>query len=550
MAILEINGRRIEVDDSFRNLTPEQQQAAVEQIARSMGQAQEQTADGRPALRQDPGMEDLWAPSIPQSDTPEPGAVPTLPGALGGIQNNARAISDAITQGATFGFADEIAAGLASPVRSLLTGEDLPTAYGQQLDDIRGIEAATAAEAPIASTAGNIAGAVGTGIGLARGGVSLMNGARPTALSMGMRGAAEGAIYGGLHGFGAGETMDDRIEQAASGAAWGAGLGGALGAGSGALANRAAQRATPSIDDLRGEAGALYQQAQQSGANFSRDSVRTIADDITARAMSDGLDATLHPGATAAVRRLQEAAQQGMTPQQAQTMRRVLSAAARDPNNPDQARIARNMIEMFDDFVETSLPQLGPANQLYSRARKAETIEDIFTRARDQLGANYNNAGYVTALRQQFRSLLNNKRQIRGFSEAERGAIRDFVRGGPVENVLRMIGRMAPTGSVSGMATLGTPTLIGSALGNPQAGALAGIGMAGAGYAARGAGNMIAQGQANRIAQMIRGGGAPQLSPARQAITDALIAGQSAESRNIPEGSRGMLRALIAGMNP
>lgn len=37
MATLEINGRRIQVDDSFRNLSPEQQQATVEEIARSMG---------------------------------------------------------------------------------------------------------------------------------------------------------------------------------------------------------------------------------------------------------------------------------------------------------------------------------------------------------------------------------------------------------------------------------------------------------------------------------------------------------------------------------
>ena len=33
MVTLEINGQRIEVDDSFRDLTPEQQQAQVDEIA-------------------------------------------------------------------------------------------------------------------------------------------------------------------------------------------------------------------------------------------------------------------------------------------------------------------------------------------------------------------------------------------------------------------------------------------------------------------------------------------------------------------------------------
>jgi len=38
MAILEINGRKVEVDDSFKTMTPEQQDATVDEIARSMMQ--------------------------------------------------------------------------------------------------------------------------------------------------------------------------------------------------------------------------------------------------------------------------------------------------------------------------------------------------------------------------------------------------------------------------------------------------------------------------------------------------------------------------------
>ncbi|MEM9392795.1 MAG: hypothetical protein AAGA38_02995 [Pseudomonadota bacterium] len=38
MTVLEINGRKVEVDDSFRALSPEQQQATVEEIAQSLGQ--------------------------------------------------------------------------------------------------------------------------------------------------------------------------------------------------------------------------------------------------------------------------------------------------------------------------------------------------------------------------------------------------------------------------------------------------------------------------------------------------------------------------------
>src|SRR5688572_29291505 len=37
MVTLSVNGRRVQVDDSFRNMTPEQQEATVNEIAASMG---------------------------------------------------------------------------------------------------------------------------------------------------------------------------------------------------------------------------------------------------------------------------------------------------------------------------------------------------------------------------------------------------------------------------------------------------------------------------------------------------------------------------------
>src|SRR5690606_407131 len=125
---------------------------------------------------------------------------------------------------------------------------------------------------------------------------------------------------------------------------------------------------------------------------------------------------------------------------------------------------------------------------------------------------------------------LNNQNAIRGFSDAERQAIRDFVRGGPVENVLRWAGRFAPTGVVSTAGTVGSGAGLGMLAGSPTAGAVAAGGLGVAGMAARGAGNAMAMNNANRIAAMIRGGGAPTLSPARQAVVDALISGQASEA--------------------
>ena len=55
------------------------------------------------------------------------------------------------------------------------------------------------------------------------------------------------------------------------------------------------------------------------------------------------------------------------------------------------------------------------------------------------------------AIRIQFRSLLNRiiKGQESGWSQDEIKAIEKVVQGGPVENLLRYLGKFAPTGVVS-----------------------------------------------------------------------------------------------------
>ena len=113
-------------------------------------------------------------------------------------------------QGATFGFGDEISAGLASLSPSVT--------YDQALGDIRGMQANAEFSRPKTSMAGQVAGgalASGTGI----------TGAAKLATTMGGKmglGALSGTLEGGLYGFGSGEGgMAPRAESAAKMAAVG-----------------------------------------------------------------------------------------------------------------------------------------------------------------------------------------------------------------------------------------------------------------------------------------------------------------------------------------
>jgi len=311
---------------------------------------------------------------------------------------------------------------------------------------------------------------------------------------------------------------------------------------------RAAMRkAAPSIEELRTQAGGLYDAAKASGVTFPQTAVKSAVDDITARALSEGLDETLHPGAVSALKRLQVASGTGMTAQDAQTIRRVIGGAAGNPTNPDQSRIAGIMKRMFDDEITSAIPELAPANALYAQAKKGQMVEDAFTRARDTLGVNYNNAGMVTALRREFKRMIDNPQMARGLSQAETDAIRAFVRGGPVENVLRWAGRHAPTGTLSFGSTIGSGAGLGFLAGSPTLGAAAVGGLAGGGIAARAAGNAMAMKTAEEISAMLRGGTGPIPRIAPNTAQAAAAAGIGQASNQNDKVTQEIIDLLMGG---
>lgn len=451
-----------------------------------------------------------------------------------------------ITQGATFQLADELFAGAMTPVEMGVRawrGEDqgagflerAGNAYTAVLDDQRAMDREAEQNFPVSSIAANIGGSILTGGELARGGATLLSGAQPTMASMAGRGAAEGALYGAAHGFGGGEGAEDRAWRAGEGAAIGGVVGGGVGAYGARSAQRAAERAAPDAQSLRNQANQLYQQAEQAGIRIKPKSFQRAVDDITKVASEAGIDRTIHPKATAALARLQEARAEPLTLQNVDTLRRVIGGAAKSLD-ADERRIASMMINSVDDYLQRLSPSditqgnarqaqtaIKQARDYWSRFRKSEIIEDLFERAGTR-GANFSGSGRENALRAEFRTLSRNARKMRPFSKEERAAIIKVARGGPMENALRMVGKFAPTGIVS--STLGGGA--GYAVGGP----LGALGVMGAGAAARHGATRMTQANADRAAAIVRSGGQlprfTQLSgPQRLAVESAVSGGAS-----------------------
>lgn len=82
-------------------------------------------------------------------------------------------------------------------------------------------------------------------------------------------------------------------------------------------------------------------------------------------------------------------------------------------------------------------------NALFRREKGLKRIEKAVEDARTN-APTYTAAGFDTALRNEFKKLVKNERQMRFFTTEERDALKKVARGGPVANTFRQLGRLAP----------------------------------------------------------------------------------------------------------
>ena len=259
---------------------------------------------------------------------------------------------------------------------------------------------------------------------------------------------------------------------------------GAMGA-----ARPAAAAAPPTAENLKKLSSQAYQQAESSGVMIDPKSFVNSVGTLVGKVAQEGIDPTLHPQATAALKRLTDAAQSGqpIPLQQLETLRKIIKGAAGSISK-DERRIARIMVDELDDYA-LGLSQsdviagnavgagqmLRSARDLWSRASKSEAVEELITRAQNR-ASQFSGSGYENALRTEFRSLIQNQKRLRLFTPVEQNALRSVARGGPIENVLRYLGKLAPTGVVSTALSGGIGAVVGGApgaVGVPLAGAMA-----------------------------------------------------------------------------
>lgn len=399
-----------------------------------------------------------------------------------------------MSQGATMGAYDELAALLGTPIKAgemLLSGQDsinglgdvLPF-LGRSLSSSQQGQQALVNQAyeqnPIAAMGGDVAGALALGL-LSGGSNAAASVARPTVMSMAGRGAMEGGMQGGASGFNAAEdsSLQGRLSAAAQGAAIGGALGGVTGGVAGGMMRRAQTAAIPTTQELADEAGSLYQAARASGVTASPQQTDTIANAIESIARSEnvvlpsGKVNSTYPKLAGVLNVFDEYKGGPLDVGQMQAIRRNLQDAAKSLD-PGERRVATIMLGEFDDFAHGVAPELAEASNLYWRSKMGEMIEEAIDLAENR-SSQYSQSGMENALRTQFRQLNAKiiKGQVRGVTDELASQVKRVAEGGPVENFARAVGKFSVRGPVSAIPSILAGTA-GAGFGGPVGAALAG----------------------------------------------------------------------------
>lgn len=325
-------------------------------------------------------------------------------------------------QGLTFGLADE-SYGLTQGVKGLFTGEGFGAGYERGVKEFRDKDKAGREANPITGVLSEVAGGMGTGLGAARAGLTLMRGGMDLPRMM-AAGAAEGAAYGAAYGAGNAEGgIGERFDGAKDGALTGAVVGAAVPAvarGIGALTGRAvtplpvAPERQAMIDVLERE-GIPLSAGQRSGSKPLRYAESIFGDATLAGGKASQITAAQADAFTdAALRKMGgsgRATPDNMSANYDRIGQQFKDLSARNTLHADQG-LANDLVVTVRDYMKVL-----PSEQ---RAIVGNLADDIVNRFRAGNGT-MPGTDYQTA-RSRLSRMANNARQNDPeFSDAVRG---------------------------------------------------------------------------------------------------------------------------------
>jgi hypothetical protein len=253
---------------------------------------------------------------------------------------------------------------------------------------------------------------------------------------------------------------------------------------------------TGNVDALRAAKDAAYKVTDDLGVAYSPKAYDNVLVGIAQDIKAAKINPNRHKAAYSVMEDLVAQRGKPMTLTELDQWRQIIRRDLITPSYTNKemaadAEFGQMMLDKIDDFIATAAgrdvisgnaaeaaPAILNARDLNTRYRKAETLADALYKAKLQTEATGSGGNINNAIRQQLKSILTNPKRVKGFTHQERQMMESIVRGGKVENLMRLVGKLSPSGNGL-MAALG----IGGTAMNPALAAAPLAGMAAKGMA-------------------------------------------------------------------
>lgn len=396
------------------------------------------------------------------------------PSAMQPVDDRVRAVARGVP--IIGGAMDEISAGLN-------TGFGFMGDYGAALEQERAKDRQFDKENPLESIGLQVTG------GMA--GVGAIPGKAPIPKSLpgkvGVGGVA-GGLLGGVEAFTRAEGgFENRWNAAKEAAGPGALIGGGIplvgwGVGKAIDAFRKPAASGLSASILKEQAGPLFDRARQANMALKPEAYDEMVTRIQQSLGNEFVPENM-PQLQNALTALEKRRGQPLPYSEIMNLREVLKSAYR-PDNPNQTRLMSRAVETLDELVDSLNPNglIGDADpqmvtaihaearDLWRRGKNAELLETMAENAKNAVGANYTEAGFQTAMKQQLRAVAkDNFKRYAWLKPAERKAILNVIRAEGAEDFLRKLGKYSVFTGGGAMKT-GIATGAATALGGPHVG--------------------------------------------------------------------------------
>ena len=275
-------------------------------------------------------------------------------------------------------------------------------------------------------------------------------------------------------------------------------------------------------EQLESASNKLFKQAKDANILIDTKEFTNSMANLGKELRQEGYTPTAYPKITAAIDELTNA---GIPKDytELRALRKIIQGAQKSPDG-EEKRLATILKSEFDDYVlnipesavtqgsKEGLKAWKEARDIYSRMSKAEVFEDMLDKAEITKGK-FSQSGLENALFTELKNLAVNPKKMKLFTKSEQKAIREAAEGTSGQNALRIIGKFAPTSTVSSIL----PLLL--------TGASAPLGLATTGIAigARVGATQMRKKQVEQLANLMRGRVNPEWQAEPKPVNEQLI---------------------------